>query len=106
MAVPSVCYSYLVCALKHFEEPDIIFAEQTQVLYLILEVCDALDSHAKCISRICLAVNATQFKHVGVYHSATKNFNPTGVLAERTSFSATDVATNVHFGTGLSEWEI
>ena len=40
----------LVRALKEFEETYVVLAEQTKVLYLIFQVCDALDTHTECIA--------------------------------------------------------
>ena len=103
MVVAIVC---LVGALKELEETYVVLAEQTKVLYLILEVCDALDTHTECVARVYLAVNAAKFEHVGVNHAATQNLYPTGVLAEWASLAATDVAADVHLGAWLGEREV
>ena len=98
--------SFLVCALKEFEEPYVVLAEEAEVLHLVLEVCDTLDTHTECVARVYLAVDAAKLKHVGVNHTATKNLYPAGVLAEWASLAAADVAADVHLGTWLGEWEV
>ena len=103
MVVAIVC---LVGALKELEETYVVLAEQAKVLYLILEVCDALDTHTECVARVYLAVDAAELENVGVYHAATKNLYPACVLAEWTAFAATDVTADVHLGAWLGEWEV
>ena len=98
--------NFLVCAFKKFEEPYVILAEKTEVLDLVLEVCDALDTHTECVTGILLAVDTAEFEYVGVYHAATENLNPAGVFAERTAFAATDITADVHLGAGLGEREV
>ena len=103
---PIFVYVLLVCALEQFEEPYVILTEETEVLDLVLEVCDTLDTHAECVTRILLAVDTAELEYVGVYHSATENLNPAGVLAERTALAAADVTADVHFGAGFGEREV
>ena len=106
MVVAIVSWDCLVCALEQLQETHIVLAEEAKVLHLVLEVGDALDTHTECVARIYLAVDATKLEHVGVYHTATQNLNPTGVLAEWASLATADVATDIHFGTWLGEWEV
>ena len=91
-------FSLLVCALEQLEEPNIVLAEETQVFYLVFEVCDALDTHTECVTRILFAVYAAKFEHIGVYHTATKNLNPTCTFTERTTLTATNVTADIHLG--------
>ena len=99
-------FSLLVCALEQLEEPNIVLAEETQVFYLVFEVCDALDTHTECVTRILFAVYAAKFEHIGVYHTATQNFYPTGVLAEGATLTTADVTAYVHLGARLGEGEV
>ena len=92
--------------LKFTQESNIILAEHTQVLNHIFEVGDALNTYTKCITSINRAVYATQLKNVRIDHSTTQNFYPAGVLAETTSFTATQHARNIHLGTWLGKWEV
>ena len=101
-----VAIACLVCALKEFEETDVVLAEEAKVLDLILEVGDALDTHTECVARVYLAVDAAKFEYVGVYHTATQNLYPTGVLAEWASLATADVTADVHLGTWFGEWEV
>ena len=64
------------------EEPGVVLGEEAQVVDLVLEVGDALYTHAECESRVFLAVDAAGFEHSGVYHAAAENLDPSGVLAE------------------------
>ena len=93
-------------ALELAEETDIVLGEETEVLDTVFEIGDTLDSHAESITGIDLAVNAARLQHVRVHHSASENLHPSGALAERTAFSAADIATDIHLGTRLREWEI
>ena len=101
-----VAIVYLVCALKEFEETDVVLAEKTKVLDLIFEVCDALDTHTECVARVYLTVDAAKLENVGVYHTATKDLDPTCVLAEWATFATADITADVHLGTRLCEWEV
>ena len=103
LLIVAVC---LVRAFEHFQESYVVFAEKTQVLDLILEVSDTLNAHSECVARVFLAVNTTELKHVGVYHTTTKNLYPACVLAKRTSLATAYVAADVHLGTWLSEREV
>ena len=103
MVVAIVC---LVGALKELEETYVVLAEEAKVLYLILEVCDALDTHTECVARVYLTVDAAKLENVGVYHTATKNLDPTCVLAEWAALATADVTTDVHLGAWLGEWEV
>ena len=96
----------LVGALEEFEETDVVLAEEAKVLYLVLEIGAALDTHTECVARVYLAVDPAKFEHVGVNHTATQNLYPACVLAEWATLAATDVATDVHLGTWFSEWEV
>ena len=88
------------------QEPAVVFREQAQILHLILEVCDAFDTHAESESCIFLAVDAAGFKHVGVYHAAAEYLYPACTLAERTSLASAEIAGDIHLGRRLGEREI
>ena len=66
-----LCINLLVGAFEQLEESYIVLAEETQVLYLIFQVGDTLDTHAECVTGILLAVDTAEFEYVGVYHAAT-----------------------------------
>ena len=88
------------------EETNVVLREKTQVLHLIFQVGDALHAHTECISLVGLAVDAVRVEYIGIDHAATKDFHPTGVLAEAATLTTTDVARNVHLGTRLCEGEL
>ena len=69
-------------ALEFFKETSIVFREHAKVFHLVFEVGDTLNTHTKSKTAIFFAVDATCFKNIGVNHATTKNFYPSGVLAE------------------------
>ena len=97
---------FLVGSLELFQEAYVIFGEKTKVFHLIFEVGDALDAHTKCIAFVFGGVNAISFEHVGVYHAASKDFEPAGAFAHVAAFSFAKRARYVHFCTWFCEWEI
>jgi len=77
-----------------------------EVFHLIFQVCDTFDTHTESITAVYFAVNAVGFKYVRVYHTATEDFHPTGMLAERATFTTADVTTDIHFSTGFCKGEV
>ena len=98
--------SGLVSRLELLQETHVVLGEHAQVGHVIFQVGDAFDTQTKGVTRINGAVYAAGFKHIGVYHATTKDFNPTCMLAESTALAATDVARDVHFCAWFGEWEI
>ena len=92
--------------LKLTQEPKVVFKKQADVVDPVFEHGDSFDSHTQGISGVSAAVDTAQIEHIRVYHSATENLHPSRMLAEATTLAAADVAGNVHFGTGLGEWEV
>ena len=82
----------LFCCNELVEESCVVLREHTEVGNAILQVGDALDAKTECIAGVNLAVDAASLKYVGVYHTATQDFNPSCVLAESATLAATDVA--------------
>ena len=50
--------------------------------------------------------DGVRFEYVRVYHTATEDFHPTGMLAERATFTTADVTTDIHFSTGFCKGEV
>ena len=96
----------LVSGFEFLQESCVVFREHTKVFHLIFQVSNTLDTHTEGVSAVYLTVDAVTFQYVGVYHTATQDFYPAGMLTERTALSATNVTTDVHFGTGFREREI
>ena len=96
----------LPCACEFVEEADIVFGEHSEVLYLILQVRDTLDTHTKSIAGINLAIDSICIKNSRVYHAATKYLYPTSMFAERTALTATKMATDIPLCTRLCKGEI
>ena len=67
---------------KLVEETAVVLGEEAQVLDLIFEVRDTLDTHAECEAGIFLGVDTACFEDVGVHHAATEDFDPAGAFAE------------------------
>ena len=74
--------------LKLPKEANVIFTEHSQILDHVFEVSDAFNSHAKSIAGINRAVYTAKFKNIGIYHAASQNLYPTGVLAETASLTS------------------
>ena len=100
------CKRRLVSRLELLQETNIVLGEHTQVGHVIFQVGDAFDAQTKGVTRINGAVYAAGFKHIGVYHATTKDFNPTRVFAKTTALATADVARDVHFCTWFGEGEI
>ena len=58
--------SRLLCRLKLFQETDIVFREEAQIVDAVLQVGDTFDTHTEGIAAVYLAVNSVQFQYVGV----------------------------------------
>ena len=95
-----------MCALELVKEADIVLAEHAQVLHHVFQVGDALYTQSEGITAIDLAVDAAGLKHGGIYHAATQDLDPAGVLAETAALATTQHAGDVHLGTGLGEGEV
>ena len=88
------------------EEAGVVLGEEAEVADTVLEVGNALDTHAESVAGIDAGVDAAGLKVVRVDHTAAENLHPAGVFAEAASLAATDIAADVHFGTRLGEWEV
>ena len=95
-----------MCALELVKEADIVLTEHAQVLHHVLQVGDALHAQAEGIAAVDGAVDTAGFKHGGIHHAATQNFDPTRVLAETAALAAAQHTGHVHLSTGLGEREI
>ena len=80
-----------MCGLKLTEETYIVLGEHAEVLDLILQVSYTLHAHTESESGVLLRIYATGLKHVGIDHSATEDFNPSGVLAERATLASAEI---------------
>lgn len=106
----SLFYSHygliLMSGLELAEETHIIFREHAQVLDLVLEIGDALDTHTESITGINVGIYAASFENIRINHTATENLDPSRTLAEGASLAPAYVATYIHLGRGFGEWEI
>ena len=96
----------LAGALELRQETYVVFGEHTEVLDLIFQVGDTFYAHAERESGVARGIYAARFKHIGIDHSASEDFHPSGVFAECASFAAAEITTYVHLRTWLCEWEI
>ena len=76
---------------EFLKETHIVFGEHTQVLYLVFQVGDTLNSHAESKTGVLLAVDAACFEHIRVNHATSENFHPSCVLAEVAAFATAQV---------------
>ena len=88
------------------EESVVVLAEEAQVLDLVFEVGDTLDTHAEGKAGIFFRVDAAGVGHGRVDHAAAEDFDPAGAFAERAALAATKVTADIHFGRGLGEGEV
>ncbi len=88
------------------EETDIVLEEVAYVVDTETQHGDALDTHAESEATIFVGVDVVVLKDIGVDHATAEDFEPARAFADAATCSATEGATNVHFGTGLGEWEI
>ena len=81
----------LLAALELAEEADVVLGEETEVFDTIFEVRDTLYTHTERIAGIDFRINTTSLQHIRIHHTATEDLNPSGSLAERAAFAATDI---------------
>ena len=96
----------LVGGFELFEETGVVFREEAEVVDAVLQVGDALNTHAESVAGINLGINAALVEYVGVDHATAKDLDPACVLAEATTLATADEARDVHLGAGLGEWEV
>ncbi len=96
----------LVSSFKLFEEAYIVLGEHAEVAHLVFQVGDTLHTQAEGITAVYLTVDAAELQHIGVYHAATEDLHPSGVLAETTAYTTADMTRDIHLGTGLCEGEV
>ena len=81
---------------KLLQEAQIVLEEQPQVVDAVFQHGNALHTHAEGKACVFLWVDAAGNENIGVAHAATKDFNPTSMLADVAAFAATDVARDIH----------
>ena len=91
---------------KLFQEPDVIFTEEAQVVDLVFQHGYSFDAHTESIAGIFITVDAAIFKQVRVHHSAAEDLYPATVFANITALSMTDQTADIHLGARFSEWKI
>ena len=95
-----------MCCFKLAQELNIIFREHAEIGHVVFQVCDALNAKSEGIAGVDLAVDATGFENIGVYHTTAEYFHPSSVLAESAAFATADMTRDVHLCTGFGEGEI
>ena len=91
---------------KLFQEPNVIFAEEAQIVDLVFKHGYSFYAHSKSIAGIFITIDAAIFKQVGMHHAAAKYFYPAAMFANVTACSITDQAADIHFGAWFGEWKI
>jgi len=87
------------------EEAEVVLKVKPKVIDTILEHGSTFNTHAKGISCIFNGINTAGFKNIRVYHSASKEFKPSGTFADITAFAATYPAIDIQFRRRFGEWE-
>ena len=73
---------YIAYLLELLEEADVVLVEETHICYLILEKSYSLKSDTECESCIywciwiVLVVDSAHFEYIWMYHTASKNLDP------------------------------
>jgi len=63
------------------QETHVVLEVVAEVVHLPFEHGDTLNTHTEGKAGVLLGVNAGSFEHVGVYHTATHDFQPAGAFA-------------------------
>src|SRR5262249_54862503 len=93
------------------EEAGIVLEEHADVRHAVAHHRDALDAHSEGEAGPLLRIDAARLEDDGVDHSAAKDLDPTGVLADvasctRSVLLPAEGAPHVDLGAGLDEGEI
>ena len=80
--------------------------QQTQVRDVVLEACNALDTHAERETRVDFGIDAAHLEHVGVNHAATENLEPARALAHAATFAMAYTARHIDLCRRLGEREV
>ena len=65
---------------KLVQESYVILRVQTQVVYTIFQLADALHTHTEGETGVFVGVNTKVVQHFRMYHTAAKDLYPAGVL--------------------------
>jgi len=68
-----------------FQKPEIVLRIQAEIVDPVFKLTNSFDSHAECESGETIAVNAEILQHFRMYHSASKDLNPSRMLTHITS---------------------
>src|SRR5690606_17085179 len=88
------------------QEAHIIFRKQPQVLDFIFQIGNTLNTHTERKTAVPFAVNAAILQNIGINHTASQYFHPSGTLAHIATVAFTDGATDIHFCGRLREREV
>jgi len=88
------------------QEAHVVLAKEAEVIDLVKEHGNALNAHTKGIARVLVGVDTAVLQHFGMHHAAAQYLYPTGMLTHSATFTTTDKAAYIHFGTGLGEGEV
>lgn len=97
---------YRLFARELPQELKVVFEEMTDVVDLVAQHGEALDTHSKSVSRIAVAIDSAVFQYLGVHHATAQDFDPSGMLTNRTAFLSAQKAAHIHFRAGFGEGEI
>lgn len=83
---------------KLLQEPQVVLEEHSQIVDLIFQHGDTLDTHAESESGVLFRVDVAGLEDVRVAYAAAQDLNPACVFADVTAFASADVARDIHLG--------
>src|SRR5687768_9140363 len=90
---------------KLFQEPQIVFVEQPNVLNSVAQDRDALDADAPREPGVALRIVSHRLEDGWMHHSRSADFEPSALLAHRAAGAVALPATDVDFGARLGVGE-
>src|SRR6266851_4222023 len=103
---PSHSYEIFHLRLKLFEEAEVGFVEQADVIDVVLEHRDPLDPEAPGIAVPLLGIDAAVAQDLWMDHAAAPDFEPSLVPAALAASARADAAGYVELKAGLGEGEV
>ena len=76
-------------SLKLFQETQIVFEKQSQVINAVTQHSQTLNTHTKGKAGVLVCIYITALKYIGVHHAATHYLKPASVAADTTAFTGT-----------------
>src|SRR6185369_16625675 len=83
---------------KLFEEPDVVFEQQTNVVDLVHQPGHPVDSQSEREPGKLFGIDPDLLEHVRMNHAAAAKLDPTRAFAQTATFAVTAVTAEIDFG--------